>query len=294
MLNTLKKEFSVRKFSLNLNQGDGIHESWVLPSWALILLRLFISIFCVTIIIISVAHGADSRWLIYLTNWSYLLLTMTMIGLALISIHRVLKNKQDLKGKSRKGAYEMQYIKAPDTEVTVTQIPETELSENESCIVPPTLVCHEKIVWFLWIISANAGLIVTIEYWLLVFRPPTNFMDISVHALNSVFIFIELFIGKLPVRILHWIYVMTFSIIYAVFTVIYWAAGGLNGRGDPFIYDILDYENGKPVSIAAVLLGTIFIVSPLIQFILYGLHRIRIRMDNKNNITNNNVNVLPV
>jgi hypothetical protein len=182
----------------------------------------------------------------------------------------------------------MTSTKTEDTQITVTQIPETEILEDERCIVAPSLIWQEKIVWFLWIISANAGLLVSVEYWLLVFRPPTSFMDISVHALNSVFILTELLIGKLPVRILHWIYVLIFSIIYAVFTVIYWAAGGLNGRGDPFIYDILDYENGKPGSIAAVLLSSIFIVTPLIQFILYGLHRIRIRVDKKNNTTNNN------
>ena len=29
MLNTLKKEFSVKKLSLKLNQSDSIYESWV-------------------------------------------------------------------------------------------------------------------------------------------------------------------------------------------------------------------------------------------------------------------------
>jgi hypothetical protein len=29
MMNTLKKEFSVQKLSLNLNHGDSIYESWV-------------------------------------------------------------------------------------------------------------------------------------------------------------------------------------------------------------------------------------------------------------------------
>ena len=268
----------------------------VLPPWALLLLRLCISTFCVTIMIVSIARGADSRWLIYLTNWSYFLLTMSMIGLTLISIFHVSKNKRDSENNWRREAYLMKNTKRSDTQVTVTEIPDTELRmpldqlDDGGCIATPSLVWYEKTVWFLWVISANAGLVVTVEYWLLVFRPPTSFMDISVHALNSFFILTELFTGKLPVRILHWVYVMIFSIIYAVFTIIYWAAGGVNGRGDPFIYRILDYENGKPGSIAAVLLCSVFIVAPLIQFILYGLHRIRLRMDKKKNTNINIVN----
>jgi hypothetical protein len=190
----------------------------------------------------------------------------------------------------------MKNTKRSDTQVTVTEIPDTELPmpldqlDDGGCIATPSLVWYEKTVWFLWVISANAGLVVTVEHWLLLFRPPISFMDISVHTLNSFFILTELFAGKLPVRILHWVYMMIFSIIYAVFTIIYWAAGGVNGRGDPFIYRILDYENGKPGSIAAVLLCSVFIVAPLVQFILYGLHRIRLRLDKKKNTNNNNVN----
>ena len=219
---------------------------------------------------------------------------MTMIGLTLISIFRVLKNKQGAGNNPRTEAYEMNTT-IPDTQITVTQIPDSELLEDERCIATPSLIWYEKIVWFLWVVSANAGLVVTVEYWLLVFRPPTSFMDISVHALNSVFILTELFTGKLPVRILHLIWVLIFSIIYAVFTVVYWAAGGVNGRGDPFIYNILDYENGKPGSIAAVLLCSIVIVVPLVQFTLYGLHRIRLRLDRRKmqrlTIVNNNITV---
>ena len=249
------------------------------------------SMFCITIMIISIARGANSTWLIYLTNWSYILLTSTMIGLTLISIFHVWERKNDSETNRQRETYVMQNTKIPDTQVRVTQRPATELEiclEDDRSIVAPSLVWYEKVVWLLWTVASNAALIVTIEYWLLVFRPPTSFMDISVHALNSVFILTELFTGKLPVRILHWIYVLIFSVVYVLFTVIYWAAGGVNGRGDPFIYDILDYENGKPGVLAAVLIGSVFFLSPLIQLILYGLHRIGIWWEKKNSNNNNN------
>ena len=235
------------------------------------------STFCVTIIIISGARGADSRWLIYLTNWSFLLLTMTLAGLTLISILHI-SQKKHVVGQSQVIFYEMNNM-----QMTNTELPE---QVDQVGLVTSPLLCYEKVVWFLWVISANAGLLVTVEYWLLVFRPPTSFMDISVHALNSVFILTELFSGKLPVRILQWIYVLVFSIIYAVFTIIYWAAGGMNTRGDPYIYDILDYENGKPGNITAVLLVSVIVLSPLIQVIMFVFYRIRLLLDKKKN--NNN------
>lgn len=213
------------------------------------------------------------------------MLTFTMIGLTIISMSRVFQKKRNVKKHSRKESYEIS-----NTQTTVLEL--SLPLESDTHLVTSSLIRYEKIVWCFWVISANAGLVVTIEYWSLVFRPPTSFMDISVHALNSVFILTELFTGKLPVHILHWIYVMLFSIIYAVFTIIYWAAGGVNYRGDPYIYDILNYENGKPGKIAAVLLLSVFVLSPLLQFIFYGLYRFRFRLQNKMRHSNMNDNVV--
>ena len=256
--------------------------------------RIFMSMFCVTIMIVSIAHGADSTWLIYLTNWSYILLTTTMIGLTLISISHVRKKKYESETNRQREEYVMTNTSTADAQVRVVQRADIEidlhLEGDRNMSAAPSLVWYEKIVWLLWIVASNAAFIVTIEYWSIVFRPPTSFMDISVHALNSVFILTELFTGKIPVRILHWIYVMIFSAAYTLFTVIYWAAGGVNGRGDPFIYEILNYEYGKPGVIAAVLIGTIFFLSPLVQFILYGLHRAGVWLDKNKTSNNNNVN----
>ena len=130
-------------------------------------------------------------------------------------------------------------------------------------------------VWFLWIVASNAALVVTLNYWILVFEPPTDFMDIAVHALNSIVMLVELFIASTPVRVLHVLYVMVFSVVYSLFTVIYWAAGGVTVDGDPYIYEILDYENGDAALVSAVLLGVVFIVSPLMQAFLFALYQLR-------------------
>ena len=58
----------------------------IVPQWTLLLLRFILAAFCIVIIIVSGVQKSDPRWFIYLTNWSFLLLTMAMLGLALISI----------------------------------------------------------------------------------------------------------------------------------------------------------------------------------------------------------------
>ena len=133
----------------------------------------------------------------------------------------------------------------------------------------------------LWIIASNAALVVTLSYWTLVFESPTDFMDIAVHALNSVVVLTELFMAVVPVRVVHVLYVMSLSIVYGLFTVIFWAAGGEDSDGNPYIYKVLDYENGEPVKVSLVLLGIVFVVSPIVQCILFGLYQLRYYLNNK-------------
>lgn len=107
------------------------------------------------------------------------------------------------------------------------------------------------------------------------FEPPTDFMDVAVHALNSVVMLAEFLVDCIPVRILHMLYVMIFSVVYSLFTIIFWAAGGVNEDGNPYIYKILDYENGNPALISSVLLGIVFVVSPALQVFLFALYHFK-------------------
>ena len=74
---------SIFYFQLDINENMLFQ---IVPQWMLLLLRLILATFCIVIIIISGVRQSDPRWFIYLTNWSFLLLTMAMVGVALISI----------------------------------------------------------------------------------------------------------------------------------------------------------------------------------------------------------------
>ena len=100
-------------------------------------------------------------------------------------------------------------------------------------------------------------------------------IDVVLHSVNSLLGLFDVFFSGTPVRILHALYIMIAGSVYAVFSVIYWAAGGTNTYNDEeYIYPILDYGD-KPVMAALTLIFSIFVGVPLIQLLVYGCYKLR-------------------
>ena len=93
-----------------------------------------------------------------------------------------------------------------------------------------------------------------------------------VHAFNSVFIIVDLFIAARPYRLLHIYQAIIPFLSYVIFSVIYWAAGGVTADGDTAIYPILDWDKlDSTLPILAAMLVALF---PF-QVILWSLHLLR-------------------
>lgn len=97
------------------------------------------------------------------------------------------------------------------------------------------------------------------------------------HIWNSVYIIVEFCITATPIRLLHAIYPMAYALIYITFTLIYWAAGGVNSEGKTYIYSTLNWDNVK--STLPLVVGVVFFAVPLLQAIIWSgfLLRITIR-----------------
>lgn len=231
------------------------------------------AVFCVTIFIIVVSDKNNSNPFIYLTIWSYLILTLSFVALSFVSLihyfQRLKQNRQE------------------ETSEVFTTNPEGIMSSERNDIarnertqrnvndIYEQYPFFRKLLWMLWTVAACCGLLVTLLYWSLVFKSPTSFFDISLHCLNSVFILVALLTSLLQVNLLHAVYVMCFGSIYIVFTVIYWAAGGLNDQGERYIYKPLDYENGNHAFVVGTVLISIFLFIPLLQLLIFGLYQLR-------------------
>lgn len=131
---------------------------------------------------------------------------------------------------------------------------------------------HETL-WVIYNIAANTALLITatgcdyVGY-------QVDGLIVTTQILNTVFILLETLLGTVPVRLFHVIYPMLFSIVYVMFTVVYWASQGKNSLGEPFVYSALDY-NGHPSKSVGTILGFIFLGHPLAQLALFIVFRVR-------------------
>lgn len=102
-----------------------------------------------------------------------------------------------------------------------------------------------------------------------------NFINCNTHGVNTVFILVDTFITRTPVRLLHLLYGILYGLIYGVFTAIYWMAGGINHKGEPFIYKPLDYSSSKTVAVSYIVVIA-FLVVPMMHCMFFFLYRFRI------------------
>lgn len=65
---------------------------------------------------------------------------------------------------------------------------------------------------------------------------------INTHALVGVYVIIDLLVQKAPRRIHHFYQPAIFGIVYMIFTLIYYYAGGTGREGRVYIYEVLNWE----------------------------------------------------
>ncbi|XP_071487078.1 protein rolling stone-like [Diadema antillarum] len=138
-----------------------------------------------------------------------------------------------------------------------------------------------QIQWCLFNITAASCPLVTGGLWLSVYYvisvklPIFIIVYISVDILPTIVCIIEIFLTLIVVRFVHAIYPGFYLIIYLLFTVIYWVAGGTDPFGDPDISPILDYENYPGIAAASVVGATLAVLLALT--VSKGLYALRVR-----------------
>ncbi len=98
-------------------------------------------------------------------------------------------------------------------------------------------------------------------------------VDVSAHAVNSVYVICDICVTGVPVRLLHFYQSLIFGAVYAIFSIIYWRAGGRNWEDKDYIYPILDY-NDHPTT-AAIWWLILFACVAFFHILMYGIYRLR-------------------
>lgn len=100
-----------------------------------------------------------------------------------------------------------------------------------------------KLSWVLLNISHTNVLFVCVFFWTFAYEPGMIQIGvINTHALVGVYVIIDLLVQKAPRRIHHFYQPAIFGIVYMIFTLIYYYAGGTGREGRVYIYEVLNWE----------------------------------------------------
>ena len=206
---------------------------------------------------------------IYLTNWTYTILNIYFVfatTLSCIALYTDLGKPVEAPLATDEQAVEIEM--GPANYGAVDQ-------DREDASEKDALQCHHKFLWFLYVISATAGVWITAGYWtVLVGDDPIDANNVTKHALISVFMVLDTCLSAVPIRLFHSLYPFLYLVIYISFSVIYWLLDGTNIEGEPFIYAALNYNDFDP-TFGGLLAVFILVVLPVLHLILFGITKLR-------------------
>ncbi|XP_041974868.1 protein rolling stone-like [Aricia agestis] len=228
MVKCTKKTFSFSDLWVSYHERAG---DFYLSSWQrgespipMFVVRLILAAASVAILVYSLYSGASQFWMIYLTNWGLLFITVITLSGLLVSCIAIC------------------------TKIT------------DSAQLP----WYISLYWLFFNIGATMAIVITGLYWTLLYatEEDVNFwLDLTTHGFNSCIVFVELVASRAPVRLLHVYQPLAVGIWYASFTGIYYAAGGVNGKDEPFIYPVLDWrDGGSSAALVAAAIASLIIV----------------------------------
>lgn len=205
--------------------------------------RLLVATYALAVTFTSILlHPSDLMpWPVWLTNWSFLLLTCHLLCAA---VNVVLNT-----------CFERHQV--------------SPLLTTDST----SISCYMKLSWFLFCIAAPAAIVVSIVFFAGVFprlhRESLSVIEINVHVMNTVLIILEFTIAAFPVRLLHIVHGYCYAFAYVIFSVIYWAFD----HSHVMYPGVLDWNTPGTTLMVLVILA--FVGIPLLQFVLFGIYQLR-------------------
>ncbi|XP_053957633.1 protein rolling stone [Anastrepha ludens] len=249
IVHPVKKEFRRDKCGFDHTPADDFVKSqWQsrTKSVAYLIYRWLIALFFTAVVIDSMLEKEEGSstnfWLyfIYLTNWGVMLCMFTnILGAILVTTWHFHPEYAD------------------------------KLLNLESLTSPFV------IYWSMHIISLVLSIVITVIYWSVLYNAAEsslNATNVLTHAFNSIFMFIDLLIVAHPLRLLHMFLPVLFGLIFAIFSVIYQKCGGLNRRGKPYIYHVIDWR--QPLSATFVVAG-VLLLTCCIYIVLFTIYKLR-------------------
>ena len=123
-------------------------------------------------------------------------------------------------------------------------------------------------MWVLYEVACGLAILITVSYWILLDVNLSAF-SINNHLINSILMIIDLSINRISVKLFHFYHLMLFAVVFVSFSLI------LHGTGvTSAIYPVLDWSQNWKLALG-LSLGFIFIVTPIVHFVVYILYSVK-------------------
>ena len=238
-----------------------------------ILWRWIMALYFFAWLVVSGVDWNHPTYFIYLTNWGMMTWVVYVIVAAVsCTVKFAYHMYTRIKGNGRVNT-DVELTEKKDTESGSTAADGDNVDIYADWRID-NVAWYQKIHWILFNISLPAEIGIAILYWALLYDPtrvvsPTaSGVNYNTHLLPAVIALADVCICGIVLNIYHFYMVFLYGVVYAVFTLIYFGAGGMDLYGNPYIYKIIDY-GGRPGLAAGILLACVFVFFPLLYLLLY-------------------------
>lgn len=274
----IREEFHCRRFWFFYHDLRALTTSWI-PQPIFVVYRTILLLY---IICWLIASGVDrsprqgAKWLIFITNHSLMLYIIGYAAITILTIVYTVIYYVDEKKLQR-------FYPKPAT-------------SRYSFYSQDNIAWYMKICWLLYLIGTTIEIMNVAGFWVVVYRPCSSdsapainmttttsmepmepcetieVISLHVHLIFGIFILVDIFLTRVPWQFLHLFYSVSYMAFFVVFSGIYYAAGGTDHLGNPYIYSAFDYgENPATAGGFCIILLVVPIVLYICLFLLAWL-----------------------
>lgn len=208
------------------------------PHYIQLAIRTVLAAFSLAVLIISGQCQGDNTWFIYLTNWTFLSITLANLGFFLLSaVHLV----RELLWRER--------------------------SQEQKEVACMAWSWYHSVQQIIFTFAITGSIMVTILLWALL-GGPADFLTITMHGVCIALVLPDLLASNFKVNVLHGVYTTAISLCYVIFTAIY------THITKKAIYPVLDWSK-DPGASAALAVPTGLLAPFAIHLVAYALFKLR-------------------
>lgn len=273
----------------------------------LVAARGLFTVYTITVILIDIAYNVyttnSASWLKYLTNWNYVMVAFYFTTAFVVTGSEVLSLRKQkslgmLTGFAAESNYALNDVDGSNNDSEKTganhiSIVGGKLQEEYASytnfsrrrrlrrlqhVTPRDVTCGFKLVWVLHNIAITMTATIVAGYWTVIHdynkklsTDLDSYLKIDSHGINLVLLLLDLFLNKIPFRVLHFIHPLLLACTYIIFHIAYWAIT------DDTIYMATDWKDAPGITVLS-LCGFLLVIF-VFHFILYLLHSTIVQSD---------------